>query len=105
MDAGDRVEVKKLRDSFYRVIGRYGFMEEANIPHLLELCRAHELEIKMESATFFLSRETIIPSRAPGMALWRERLFAFMSRNAQPPTDFFRIPANRVVELGMQVEM
>ena len=59
----------------------------------------------METTTFFLSRETIIPTREPGMAIWRERLFAIMSRNAQPATAFFRLPANRVVELGMQVEV
>ena len=58
------------------------------------------------STTFFLSRETILATKAaPGMMMWRERVFAFLSRNAQRPTDFFRIPANRVVELGMQVEM
>ena len=59
----------------------------------------------VEETTFFLSRETIIPTKRPGMALWRERLFATMSRNAQHATSFFRLPANRVVELGMQVEL
>ena len=57
------------------------------------------------STTFFLSRETLIPSKAPGMAIWREKLFTVMVRNAQRPTDFFRIPANRVVELGLQVRL
>ena len=56
-------------------------------------------------ATYFLSRNTLIPSKRPGMALWRERIFAFMPRNATRPTQFFRIPPNRVVELGMQVEL
>jgi KUP system potassium uptake protein len=75
------------------------------VPEILDRCRPLGLELDAMNTTFFLSRETIIPSKAPGMALWREKLFAFLSRNAQRPTDFFRITANRVVELGMQVEM
>ena len=101
----DRVEVEKLREGFHRVIARYGFMEDPNVPEVLNQCRPHGLELDWMNTTFFLSRETIIATKTPGMALWREKLFAFLSRNAQRPTDFFRIPANRVVELGMQVEM
>jgi KUP system potassium uptake protein len=59
----------------------------------------------MMQTSFFLSRETLIPSKRPGMAIWREHLFTFMSRNAQSATAFFRIPVNRVVELGMQIEL
>jgi KUP system potassium uptake protein len=80
-------------------------MEEPSVPDVMELCRAQGLEFKYEETTFFLSRETIIPSDKPGMWLWRERLFAYMSRNAQRATAFFRLPANRVVELGMQIEI
>jgi KUP system potassium uptake protein len=101
----DRLEVEKLREGFHRVVARYGFMEDPNVPEILEHCRPLGLEFNVMNTTFFLSRETIIPTRNPGMAVWREKLFAFLSRNAQRPTDFFRIPANRVVELGMQVEM
>jgi len=101
----DRIRLEKLREGFHRIVARYGFMEDPNVPEVLEQCRPLGLELDWMNTTFFLSRETIIPSKAPGMMLWRERLFAFMSRNAQRPTDFFRIPANRVVELGMQVEM
>ena len=72
---------------------------------MLELLREKGIELDPMSTTFFLSRETLIPSKAPGMAIWREKLFALMVRNAQRPTDFFRIPANRVVELGMQVRL
>ena len=100
-----RIRLEKLRGDCHRVIARYGFMEDANVPEILDRCRPLGLEFDWMSTTFFLSRETIIPTKAPGMMLWRERLFAYMSRNAQRPTDFFRIPANRVVELGMQVEM
>ena len=100
-----RIRLEKMREGFHRVIARYGFMEDPNVPEILDHCRPLGLEFDWMSTTFFLSRETIIPTKLPGMMLWRERLFAFMSRNAQRPTDFFRIPANRVVELGMQVEM
>ena len=100
-----RIQLEELRPGFHRVVARYGFMEDPNVPEVLDQCRPLGLDFEWMSTTFFLSRETILPSKQPGMALWRERLFAFMSRNAQPPTDFFRIPANRVVELGMQVEM
>jgi KUP system potassium uptake protein len=105
VDKEERFELKKLREGFHRVVARYGFMEDPNVPEILERCRPLGLEFDVMSTTFFLSRETIIPTKNPGMAIWREKLFAFLSRNAQRPTDFFRIPANRVVELGMQVEM
>ncbi len=101
----ERIKLEKSDLGFYRVIGYYGFMEEPNVPRLLELCAKEGLKVDPEQATFFLSRETIIPTRMPGMALWRERLFATMSRNAQHATTFFRLPVNRVVELGMQVEL
>ncbi len=101
----NRLQLEQLREGFHRVIARYGFMEDPNVPEILENCRPLGLELDWMNTTFFLSRETIIATKAPGMALWREKLFAFLSRNAQRPTDFFRIPANRVVELGMQVEM
>ncbi len=105
VEKDERFELEKLREGFHRVVARYGFMEDPNVPEILERCRPLGLEFNVMSTTFFLSRETIIPTKNPGMAVWREKLFAFLSRNAQRPTDFFRIPANRVVELGMQVEM
>jgi KUP system potassium uptake protein len=100
-----RLTIEKLAEDFFRVIGHYGFMEEPDVPELLELCGQQGLEFKPMESTFFLSRETIIATPSPGMAIWRERLFALMSRNAQRPTTFFRLPANRVVELGIQVEL
>jgi KUP system potassium uptake protein len=105
VDEEDRVRVEELREGFYRVRGFYGFMEEPSVPDVLAICRDKNLECKYEETTFFLSRETIIPSDKPGMWLWRERLFAYMSRNAQRATAFFHLPANRVVELGMQIEI
>jgi KUP system potassium uptake protein len=101
----DRLQLEQFREGFHRVIARYGFMEDPNVPEILDRCRPLGLEFDWMNTTFFLSRETILATKSPGMALWREKLFAFLSRNAQRPTDFFRIPANRVVELGMQVEM
>lgn len=101
----DRLEVETLRPDIHRVTGRYGFMEQPDVPTLLNACAAHGLDLNPNLATFFLSRETIIPTRRPGMAWWRRRLFAALSRNAQSATAFFQLPPNRVVELGMQVEL
>jgi KUP system potassium uptake protein len=103
--AAERVRVEPLADGFWRVVVRIGFMETPQVPAILESCAAHGLPVKMDETTFFLSRETILATKLPGMAIWRERLFAFLSRNAQPATAFFSLPANRVVELGMQIEM
>jgi len=105
VDAAQRVTIESLGHNFYRVIGHFGFMEDPDVPQLLRACQKHRLEFEEERTTFFLSRETLIATPNPGMALWREKLFAFMARNAQRPTAFFRLPANRVVELGMQVEI
>ncbi|MBI2949573.1 MAG: potassium transporter Kup [Verrucomicrobia bacterium] len=104
IDAETRVQVEPLSEGLYRVLGRHGFMDEASMTELIAACQPHGLIIRPEDTTFFLSRETILPTARPGMALWREKLFAFLARNAQPATAFFRLPANRVVELGMQVE-
>src|SRR5687767_1798552 len=101
----DRVKVEELGEGFWRVIARYGFMQDPDVPAALGLAREHGLDIDPRMATYFLSNNTLLPSKRPGMALWRERIFAFMSRNATRPTQFFRIPPNRVVELGMQVEL
>jgi len=100
-----RLEIQHLTEGVHRVIGHFGFMEEPNVPKLLELCSDRGIEYRPMETTFFLSRETIIPSPKHGMAIWREKLFAVMSRNAQSATAFFGLPANRVVELGIQVEM
>jgi KUP system potassium uptake protein len=105
VEAAHRATVEDLGGNFYRVVGHFGFMEEPGVPQILRACASHGLECDEQKATFFLSRETLIATRKPGMALWREKLFAVMARNAQRPTAFFKLPANRVVELGMQVEL
>jgi len=101
----ERVEIEKLPHGFWRVRARFGFFEDPDVPSVLATCATRGLEFKENETTFFLSRETIIPAKKAGMALWREHLFAVMARNAQSATAFFRLPANRVVELGMQVEI
>lgn len=105
VDQEERVEIEEPQPNFFRIIGKFGFMEDPNVPDLLAICEEKGLHFKPNDTTYFLSRETVIPSRKPGMMMWRERLFALMSRNAQSATAFFRIPPNRVVELGLQVEI
>jgi len=97
-----RVRLEDLGKGFFRVTARYGFMENPSVGEVLELTRAQGLDLPPMSATFFLSRETLVASPRSG---WRERLFAYMARNAVRPTDFYRIPPNRVIELGMQVKL
>ncbi len=103
VDADERVKVEHLEAGFHRVIAHYGFMETPDIPKLLSMQLVQDYAL--EHTTFFLGRETVLATERPGMALWREHLFAFMSRNAQPATAFFGIPADRVVEIGTQVEI
>ena len=99
----ERVRVEDLKNGFRRAVARFGFMETPDIPRLLE--RPELKDYSIDYVTFFLGRETVLPTHRPGMALWRERLFAFLSRNAQPATAFFGIPPARVVEIGAQIEL
>jgi KUP system potassium uptake protein len=101
----ERVEIKDLGKNFFRVLTRYGFMQQPDIPAALALCTKAGLPFEMMETTFVLGRETVIPTALPGMAIWREHMFAWMMRNATSANDFFRIPANRVVELGSQIEI
>jgi KUP system potassium uptake protein len=100
-----RLEIDGLGGGFQRIIAHYGFMEEPNVPELLKAARLDGEPIDLNKTTFFFSRETLVPNRSVSMARWRQWLFALMSRNAQAASSFYRIPANRVVELGMQVEI
>jgi len=84
---------------------RYGFMEDPNVPEALVNACAHGLVLDEGDVTYFLGRETLIVTKAPGMAMWREHLFVLMARNAVRAPTFFRLPAERVVELGVQVEL
>jgi KUP system potassium uptake protein len=101
----DRAAVEKLEHGFWRMVVRYGYMEDPDIPRVLEGVMLDGKPFLVMDTTFFLAREALIATRNPGMALWREHLFAWMTRNAARPLVYFRIPAGRVVELGMQVEI
>ncbi|HET8731362.1 MAG TPA: potassium transporter Kup [Moraxellaceae bacterium] len=106
VDEKDRLTISEAAHNFYLIYGYYGFKEQPDVPALMAECAARGgLEFDMMDTSFFLSRERIIASVAPGMAMWREKLFVAMSRNAAAATDFFQIPTNRVVELGTQVEI
>lgn len=99
----DRVEVQRLDGNFAKVIVQYGFKDEPNIPAALALCRNLGLQLETMDTSFFLGRETLIPKLGSDMAYWRELLFVTMFRNASSATAFFKIPSNRVVELGSQI--
>jgi KUP system potassium uptake protein len=101
----ERLKILPLGNQCYQVNVHYGFKETRDIPKVLELCRAAGIESEILSTSFFISRQTIVPTVGAGMALWRERLFAAMSRNARGAADYYHIPANRVIELGSQVEI
>ncbi|MDE2155813.1 MAG: potassium transporter Kup [Xanthomonadaceae bacterium] len=102
----ERIHLTLLEGDFYGLELRFGFAEDPNIPSALTLCVREGLGFDMMDTTFFLSRETIVADkRRPGMAFWRDKLFAFLSRNALPATAFFQIPGNRLIELGTQVEI
>jgi len=100
-----RVTVKRSGKGFHSVVAHYGFMQDPDINDIVAACKTHGLSIPVEGTTFFLGRETLIASDRPGMAMWRERLFSFMSRNALRATAFFKIPPNQVFEVGAQVEL
>ncbi len=104
-EPGQRLKLEPLGHGFYRMWLRYGFAEQPHIPTALTDCRWQGLGMDPMDTTYFLSQERVVASRQPGMATWRDKLFAFMSRNASPLTEFFRIPRNRIVELGAQIEI
>ncbi|HEY8329003.1 MAG TPA: potassium transporter Kup [Rhodanobacter sp.] len=105
-EADERIAITPMAGNFFGLELRFGFAEDPNIPLALTQCTREGLGFDMMDTTFFLSRETIVAdARRPGMALWRDKLFAFLSRNAMPATAFFQIPGNRLIELGAQVEI
>ncbi len=101
----ERFQLNRLGDGFYSLAVRYGFMDTPNVPAVLMRCECEILKLDLEHVTYFLGRETVLATTRPGMAVWREGLFAFMSRNAQRATAYFKIPSQQVVELGIQVEI
>lgn len=105
VDPDERIEITELGQGFYRLVMNYGFMEETDIPAALRQADMCGGPFDMMQTSFFLSRQTLLSAKTPGMAVWRERLFSWMLRNAATPMDFFRLPSNRVVELGSQLEI
>ncbi len=101
----EQIEIEDLGEGMFRVVARFGFMEDLDVPHVLELCEAHGLKFDPMDTTFFLGRETLLCTKGEGMPLWREKIFATMWRSAARAMDSLRIPPNRVVELGTQVEI
>ena len=101
----NRLLIKELGHNFYRVKFFYGFMETPDIPAALELCGQSGLKFDMMDTSFFTSRAMIVIGEKSGMAKWRGRLFLALSKNAMNAADFFKIPANRVIEMGTRVEI
>lgn len=99
----DRVEVRPLKENFWSVIIQYGFKDEPDVPAALDLCANAGLAFSALETSYFIGRETLIPRLGSEMAFWREKIFIAMFRNAGSATAFFKIPSNRVVELGTQV--
>jgi KUP system potassium uptake protein len=98
-----RTEVKELAPGIHRVLLRYGFMESPNVPRALEDMRSKGVAYDTMQTSYFLGREVLVRAMAPKLSLWRLWLFLVMARNAVPATEFFRIPSDRVVELGVRV--
>ncbi len=102
----ERIHVEEIGGGLYQVRASYGFNEAPDVMHVLKLLETqHGMAFELMDTSFFLARETVVPTQMPGMSVWRERLFAWMHQNAAKPTDFFSIPANRVVELGTKIEI
>jgi KUP system potassium uptake protein len=105
VDNANRIVCKDLGEGFYRIKLRFGFLEETDVPAMLAQVEICGPPFEMMHTSFFLSRQTLIASKIPGMAIWREKMFAWMLRNAASAMEFFKLPTNRVVELGSQVEI
>jgi KUP system potassium uptake protein len=101
----EQITVTDLGEGIHRIVARYGFMEYVDVPEMLGSVELPGVSLDSDHTTFFLGRETLLATNRPGMAIWRERLFSWMTRNAQAAPLFFRLPPNRVVELGAQIEL
>ncbi|MHB1678347.1 MAG: potassium transporter Kup [Sulfuriferula sp.] len=105
VDESERINLEVLGDGFYRVTVNYGFKDGPDLPLALATVKIRGVALNLMETSFFLSRETLITTKMPGMAPWREKLFVSMARNGSSATAFFHIPTNRVIELGTQVEL
>jgi len=105
VDEANRVRIVNLGHGFYRFIIRYGFMDEVNVPEVLANEDLHGLNIEMDEVSYFIGRETIVPTDLPGMALWREHIFSWMMRNASSVVAYYKLPSKQVMELGSRVDI
>ena len=103
VDDDQRLTIEAINEDFKKVVVYYGFMESPNLPKALALCRKQGLKFDIMSTSFFLGRRSVVPSAHSGMPLWQDRVFIYLMKNAANPTEFFKIPPGRVVELGAQV--
>lgn len=101
----DRVRIVNLGHDFYRFTIRYGFMDEVDVPAILAKENIHGLDMEMEDVSYFVGKETIVPTLLPGMALWREHVFALMTRNAASIVDYYKLPSHKVMELGSRIDI
>jgi KUP system potassium uptake protein len=99
------LEVREMEHGFWRVHARVGFMQQPNVPQILERCAAQGLETQKSDTTYYLGRQTLLTTGKAPVARWRKVLFAYLARNSRPPSAFFDLPPNRVVELGLQIEL
>lgn len=101
----ERIDIDRMNQGFYRVTAHYGFMETPNVPQILSLCKLQNLDIDQQTASFFIGRETPIPSDKPDLNSLQEKIFLFMFKNASSPIQYFKVPPERVIELGVQLEI
>ena len=101
----DSITITEMKHGFYRVVARVGFMQTPRVPRILTRCGDRGMRWEPDDTTYYLGRQTLLTAGKAKMARWRKVLFSFLSRNARPPTAFFDLPPNRVVELGMQIEL
>ncbi len=105
MRPGDRIEIEEIGEGFFRITFNYGFMDEPNVPRDLGKIHRDDLDFSTGGVSYFLGRESLLATKRPGMAIWREKLFAWMSRNSRQATEFYQLPPGQVIEVGVQVEL
>ena len=105
VEESTHADIIDLGSGFSWIVLRYGFMQMTHVPESLQRAERCGIGLELDDVSFFLGRQTIIPTKLPGMALWRERLFALMVRSAETPMEFLKLPSARVIELGSQVEI